>query len=97
MSSLLDVYFTHPISFIKDTTKGKRERTKPTVKATASTPAAHFKPPPTIPQAPLLEVRVKPPLASAVAVNVAQVPVVNQAPLLIRQPVCMPAAMVTSR
>jgi hypothetical protein len=67
-----------------------------TVNTLAATPVPHFNAPLTIPHDPLLEVRVKPALVSA-AVKVAHVPEVNQVPLLMMQPVCIPLAMVTSR
>ena len=59
-------------------------------------PEPHLSPPSTIPHGPLLEVSVKPAPVSE-AVKVAHVPVVNQVPLLMIQPVCIPLATVTSR
>lgn len=73
-----------------------REEEELTVNTLAASPAPHFRLPLTIPHNPLLEVRVKPVLVFA-AVNVAHVPEVNQVPLLMMQPVCIPLTIVTSR
>ncbi len=62
------------------------------MKTVAETPLAQLKAPLTMPQVPLEDLSVKPD-PEAVAVYVAQVPVVNQVPALIRHPSWAPLKM----